>query len=147
MSAPAYLPSLSRPQLCGRICALRSALDALASQSDVDRHGAFQATGALKAELIALETALRQRDANTWPTGVVTVPAAEQRLRQSHAEHAGVVSEIRADAIRAAHRAAGLAQTARIRELGEMSCVPMDEVLELEPQRRARLGIGERRAR
>lgn len=50
---------LSRPQLCGRISTLRSALDILCAQADVDGHGSFACRGSMKVELIALEAKLR----------------------------------------------------------------------------------------
>ncbi len=60
--APAYLARITRPQLCGRISALRSALDVLAAQAAVDGFGRFD-IGRLKLELYALETELHRRDA------------------------------------------------------------------------------------
>lgn len=53
---------MTRAQLCGRITALRSALDTLAAQADRDGHGAIPGTGALKVQLIAYENDLRARD-------------------------------------------------------------------------------------
>jgi hypothetical protein len=132
--SPNYLPSLTRPQLCGRITALRAALDTLASQADADRLGAFQATGSLKVELIALESHLRALDTPArWPHGALRSPEATRRLRTASADLQEVMSEIKADAIRAAHRAAGIAETAWIREMAELNRVPTDELLELAP--------------
>ncbi len=59
---PRPISALSRPELAGRVQALRNALDTLWSQSDLDRGPAFNGIGQLKIELLALEALLRDRD-------------------------------------------------------------------------------------
>jgi hypothetical protein len=68
-----------------------------------------------------------------WPFDALTSRTAERRLRKAAADLSEVRAELRADAIRAQHRAQALEQTARIREYGELSRVPPDELLELAP--------------
>src|SRR5690349_3036688 len=62
--APA-LADLPRTRLCGRIWALRRALDELQAQADADGLGAIPGYGALKVSLIQHETALRKLDAKS----------------------------------------------------------------------------------
>jgi hypothetical protein len=56
-------------------------------------------------------------------------PGASERLRQAHAELQSVRSELAADRQRsnaaAQHRAQGIAETARIREMAELNQVPL----------------------
>lgn len=84
---PAYLLTVSRPQLCGRVHALREALEILRVQSLIDRKGACQSVAAIKNELAMCEQRLRDVDAR-WPHGAPTSPAAESRLRAVDAHQA-----------------------------------------------------------
>ena len=54
--------TMTRPQLAGRITALRAVLDILWCQTEADGHPPFAAIGAGKVELIRLEQALRDMD-------------------------------------------------------------------------------------
>jgi hypothetical protein len=57
------MPTLERPVLCGRIHALRRALDELKAQAEVDGQGAIPGYGSLKVTLITYENALQDHDA------------------------------------------------------------------------------------
>ncbi len=59
---PRPIAALTRPELAGRVQALRNALDTLWAQSDLDRGPAFNGIGQLKIELSALEALLRDHD-------------------------------------------------------------------------------------
>jgi hypothetical protein len=55
-------PSLTHPQLCGRITAVRRALDALQAQAELDGQGTIPGYGSLKVSLINYENELRNSD-------------------------------------------------------------------------------------
>jgi hypothetical protein len=61
--APRTLAQLSRAELCARIQTLGNAIDLLWSLTDAQRAEPYGVTGRCKIELVALETALRQRGA------------------------------------------------------------------------------------
>jgi hypothetical protein len=164
--APKPISGLSRAQVAGRITVLRAALDLLWGQSDLDGGEPIPCIGKMKVALIELEGQLhaidRQRALPTIADGIravvagrplptvpfaaaVSIPAAEQRLRQAGADLAELARELVVDAARAmANRAAinkaftdagtrGLEATVRIRELAELNRLPMEEIAELAP--------------
>ena len=98
---PKHEFELSRPQVAGRVHALRSALDTLQAQSDADGGAVFTCLGAMKKSLIHLEERLRELDRafiQPGPAAALGV-AAETRLRQAQTEVAEVVPGIGADAL------------------------------------------------
>lgn len=72
------MAQLERPQVAARVFALRSGLDTLAIQSDLDGPAVFSCTGAMRRTLIQLEEQLRQLDYQAPATpfaAAVSVPA------------------------------------------------------------------------
>jgi hypothetical protein len=54
---------MTRVQLCGRITALRRALDELKAQAEADGQGCIPGYGALKVSLLTYRNALQDHDA------------------------------------------------------------------------------------
>jgi hypothetical protein len=73
------VPALTRPQLCGRIQALRTALDLLEAQEP--RSGPYRlATAAVRAELEVEEARLRRYD--RWARDTTTIRAFGATVRR-----------------------------------------------------------------
>ena len=119
---PTSLERLTRPQVAARVATLRSALDLVAGQSDLDGGAVFECTGSMKACLIRLEQHLRDldRSAPAVPfAAAVNNPAACARVRvadlnrkeceqgRSHAEHIELADLARTIAVAGAVSLAG----------------------------------------
>jgi hypothetical protein len=100
---PKPIGQLTRPQIAARVFALRSALDTLVAQSDLDGAAVFNCTGSMRRSLIELEEQLRQldRQAGQPLAAALVIPEAEQRLRQAGADLSEVIREIALDRVRA----------------------------------------------
>lgn len=98
--------------------------------SPVCRQMALQQLAEYRDEAARCEALLQSA---RWPFGVFGSAAATDRLRQAQAELSATRAELRADSLRAQHRAHALADTARIREHGEASRVPLDELATAAP--------------
>jgi hypothetical protein len=96
---PKPVSQLTRPQICGRIAALRGAIDALFGCSDLDGGEAIDCLGSMKKSLYWHEERLREMDRQT-PAPVVPLAAA--------VNHPDAVARLEAvqDQIRAMNRGA-----------------------------------------
>ena len=103
--SPKPLAQLSRPQVAARVAVLRQALDLLVGQAELDGGEPLPCRGALKSSLIQHEEELRQRDRTAPVTpfaAAILEPGARQRLAAASTDLHHVLTDIRADAIRAA---------------------------------------------
>jgi hypothetical protein len=136
----------------------QAVVDRELARRQVDRLDRFTRRGDLSPavrELAAAERAalekqiadLSSKTAPRWPHAVHGNPTAEKRLRQAQGELASLRAELLSDRRRsnlaAQHRAQGMAETARIRELAELNRVPADELREACPSYFAALRTAE----